>query len=127
MFKKPEEEILIKEAETIIGPSIKVKGDFHGDGNIVIEGVLEGGVKTSKDLFVGNKAIIKAEIEAKNAKIGGNITGNLKINNYTEITSQAKIFGNIETQTISIERGAVINGKITMGQIQQHDKNETSA
>ena len=35
MFNKENKLEKIKDAETIIGPSIKVKGNFHGKGNIV--------------------------------------------------------------------------------------------
>ncbi len=101
-------------AETIIGPSIKVKGNFHGEGNITIEGIVEGSVKTNNFLLVSSKAKITADIKAKNAKIGGEIHGNIIIEGYLEILSTAKILGNIETTQISIEKGAVVNGQCQM-------------
>ena len=110
MFNK-NSEINLKEAETIIGPSIKVRGNFHGQGNIIIEGIVEGSVKTNNNLLVVKKAKITASIEAKEAKIGGEINGNIKVLGYLEITSSAKIFGDVEASEISIERGAIINGK----------------
>ena len=125
MFKKQEEKETFKEVETIIGPSIKVKGNFHGQGNIVVEGILEGCLKTSKAVFIGDKAKISANIESKEARIGGEINGNLKINGYLEIVSSAKIFGEIECSSISIEHGATINGKITMvKEFHQEQENE---
>ncbi len=112
MFKK--EEVNIKNAQTIIGPSIKVKGNFFGDGDIIIEGTLEGSIKTSNNLFAGSKSKIKADIEAKQAKISGEIHGNLIIENYLEITSSAKIFGDIQAGSISIENGAMFTGNCSM-------------
>jgi len=114
MFNKENNEMSTKDAETIIGPSIKVKGNFHGEGNIIIEGIVEGSVKTDKFLLIGNKSIITASIQANDAKIGGEIKGNIKINGYLEITKTAKIFGDIEASLISIEKGAVINGRCSM-------------
>lgn len=114
MFNKENKETNIKEAETIIGPSVKVKGNFHGDGNIIIEGFVEGTVKTSQSLFVGDKARITASIEAKEAKISGEITGNIKVSGYLEITSTAKILGDIEATNISVDKGAVFNGRCQM-------------
>lgn len=112
----------IKEAETIIGPSIKVKGNFHGQGNIIIEGQVEGSVKTNSYLLVGEKAIITADIEAENAKIGGEIIGNIKINGYLEILSSARILGNIEAKQISISKGAIFNGSCQMGKNQKNEE-----
>jgi len=114
MFSKDNKKVELKDAETIIGPSIRVKGNFHGEGDIVIEGKVEGSIKTNNFLLVGEKAKIVAEVEAGNAQIGGDITGNLQIKGYLEITSSAKIIGDIECSEISIEKGAIINGKCTM-------------
>jgi len=114
MFNKDNHEINIKEAETIIGPSIKVKGNFHGEGNIIIEGIVEGSIKTNNFLLIGKKAKITANIEAKEAKIGGEVTGNIKTNGFLEISSTAKIFGDIEASELSVERGAILNGNCVM-------------
>jgi len=114
MFTKQHEQTSIKEAETIIGPSIKVKGDFHGKGSIVVEGIIEGRLKTGSYLYVGNEARVTADIEAKDAKIGGEVNGNIKVTGYLEITSSARIKGDIEADFISMEKGAILNGQCTM-------------
>jgi len=114
MFKN-ESEVSIKNAETIIGPSIKVKGNFFGEGDIIVEGILEGEIKTSKNLLIGPKAIVHANIEANQAKISGEVHGNIHIKGYLELSSNAKINGDIQAAKISIEPGAVFNGLCTMG------------
>ncbi|PLX20427.1 hypothetical protein C0584_05815 [Candidatus Parcubacteria bacterium] len=118
MFKK-DEEVNIKNTETVIGQSIKVKGNFFGDGDIVVEGKLEGAIKTSNNLLVGPKAIIKADVEAKTAKISGEITGNVVVENFLEITSTAKINGDISASQISVESGAVFNGNCLMTKVEE--------
>jgi len=115
MFNKENEQINIKEAETIIGPSIKVKGNFHGQGNIIIEGFVEGSIKTDKFLLIGDKSKITANIEAKDAKIGGEVNGNVNVSGYLEINASAKIKGDIKASQISVMRGAQLNGQIIMG------------
>jgi cytoskeletal protein CcmA (bactofilin family) len=113
MFKD-NKEINNKDAETIIGPSIIVKGNFHGEGNMIIEGSVEGSVKTNSFLLIGKRAKITASVEANEAKIGGEVNGNVKISSYLEIASTAKIFGDIECSELSVERGAIIGGKCTV-------------
>lgn len=124
MFKKEEEvSTNYKEAETIIGKSVKVKGNFHGDGNIVIEGEVEGSVKTNNYLLVGSKSKITASISAKNAKIGGQVQGNINIDGYLEIVASAKIDGDVLAAQISIEKGAVLNGQVKMSKQEEgHQK-----
>lgn len=115
MFNKQEGKMELKEVETIIGPSVKVKGDFHGQGNIIVEGIVEGSIKTINNLYVGDKARVTANVEAKEARIGGEIIGNIKTKGYLEIAPSARITGDIEAVSLSIARGAVFNGKCTMG------------
>ncbi len=112
----------IKEAETIIGPSIKVKGNFHGQGNIIVEGQVEGSIKTNSYLLVGDKANILANISAKNAKIGGRVEGDIKVEGFLEINSSAIILGNIEAKEISIEKGAKFNGTCKMTENQKQEE-----
>jgi cytoskeletal protein CcmA (bactofilin family) len=114
MFNKDNKMERFKDAETIIGGSIKVKGNFQGQGDIVIEGSIEGSLKTEANLFIGSQAKVVASIEAKDATINGEVRGNIKAKNYLAIGENAKIFGDIQYGEISISRGAIINGQLLM-------------
>lgn len=48
------------QAETVVGPSVKIQGDLNSEGNIRIEGQVSGKVKTSQSLFVMQTAKITA-------------------------------------------------------------------
>ncbi len=114
MFNKEVETNKNYGAETVIGPSIKVKGDFHGDGDIIIEGSVEGEISTKQFLSVGKNATIIANVSANSARIAGLVKGDIKINAYLEILASAKITGNVSTEEISIEKGAVLQGNLNM-------------
>ncbi|MEI7452248.1 MAG: polymer-forming cytoskeletal protein [Candidatus Falkowbacteria bacterium] len=114
MFKKGNQNEVFSDVETIIGESIKVKGDFNGNGNIVIDGILEGSLKTKSNIFVGEKAKISGSLEASEIIINGDINGNLLVKTYLSVGSTATITGDIECAQISVEKGAKINGKIKM-------------
>ena len=107
---KPEK---FKDAETVIGASIKVKGNFNGQGNIIIEGILEGSLKTDANIFVGEKAKVVANIDANDLIIYGDVRGNLKVKNYLSLGATAKINGDIQFGALSVEKGAVINGQLS--------------
>ncbi len=112
MFSKETRLEKFKDAETIIGASIKVKGNFQGQGNIIIEGTLEGSLKTNANLFIGEKAKVIANVEAKDAIVNGELRGNLKTKGYLALGGSAKIFGDIQYGELSVERGASINGQL---------------
>lgn len=114
MFNKENRPEKFKDAETIIGSSIKVKGNFHGQGNIIVEGSLEGSLKTEANLFIGDKAKIVANIEAQEAIINGELKGDVKVKKYLAIGKTARIFGNLQYGEISVEKGGVINGQLLL-------------
>lgn len=123
MFSKDTKLEKFKDAETIIGSSIKVKGNFQGQGNIIVEGALEGSVKTDASIYIGDQAKIVANTESKDAIVNGEVRGNIKAKNYLAIGSTAKIFGDLQYGEISVEKGAVINGQLLMLS-EDHKRNE---
>lgn len=103
-----------KSIETIIGPSVRVEGDFKGEGDLIIEGMLIGSLQTKNNLKIGQNAVVEANVRANNAFISGKVKGNVTIKGKLEITGTAVILGDIKTQIISIESGALLQGNISM-------------
>ncbi|MBI2984107.1 MAG: polymer-forming cytoskeletal protein [Candidatus Kerfeldbacteria bacterium] len=103
-----------RDVETIIGSTVKVDGNFVGGGDVVVEGHVAGSLKTSKSLRVGPGAVVKAEVEAANITVAGEIRGHIKCQGKIELASTAKIFGNVDTKSIVVAHGAILHGKITM-------------
>ena len=114
MFAKNQPTTSQKSIETIIGPSVKVEGNFKGEGDLVIEGILVGDLQTKNNLKVGQNATVDAHIKANNAFISGKIKGNIIVKGKVEITGTAVILGDIKAQIISIESGALVQGKLNM-------------
>ena len=104
----------VKDVETIIGSSVKVEGNFVGSGDVIIEGHVAGILKTSKNLRVGEQAVIKADVDAANIVVAGEIRGHVTCSGRIEVLATGKIFGNVDTQTIAVAHGAVLHGKVSM-------------
>ncbi len=102
------------EVETVVGPSVNVEGDFASEGNIIIKGTVSGSVHTSKHLTVERGAKIVANVRAASASIAGEVKGNMKIKDSLELTSSAKILGDIDVKNLRVESGAIVYGRITM-------------
>ncbi|MFC1612246.1 polymer-forming cytoskeletal protein [Patescibacteria group bacterium] len=109
-----EEETKEKLPDTIIAQGVKVEGDFNSKGNVVIEGMVVGSIKTNNNLQVGEKAKISASVSAKEAFIAGEIQGNIKIKEKLELSPTSKVYGDIEAKTLIITAGATFNGKCSM-------------
>ncbi|MEK7648007.1 MAG: polymer-forming cytoskeletal protein [Patescibacteria group bacterium] len=100
--------------ETIVGPSVEVEGDFNSKGNMVVQGTVAGNVRTEKNLRVERGARILANVFAQNAKISGEIRGNIKASDTLELTPTAVVVGDVEASTLIIAAGAILHGKCMM-------------
>lgn len=112
MFKKEDGDNI----ETIIGPSVQVEGNFVANGDVIVEGIVAGSLKTEKNLRVGERAKIYADVSAANALIAGEIQGNVKVKENLELTSTAKVFGEVKTKVLTIAAGACLNGRCAAGE-----------
>lgn len=114
MFKN-EKDALTHETETVIAPSVRVEGDFVSEGNVRIEGAVSGSISTGQDLFVGEQAKITANVVAKNGIISGEMRGNLKVHDRLELTSTARVYGDIQVKVLSVAPGAMMRGQLSVG------------
>lgn len=101
-------------AETIIGHSVKIEGDLVSEGDIKVDGLVSGKVKTTKNLFVGPTAKIEADVETGTATVAGIVAGNMKINGLLVVLQTGQINGDVECQQLAIEEGAFFNGNCKM-------------
>ncbi len=102
---------------TIIAKGVKVEGDFASDGDVQIEGEVKGSLATKGRLTVGPEAIIHAEVKAGDAVIAGNIQGNVIVERRVDLKSTAKLAGDLTSEALTVEAGAKVNGKVSVGQV----------
>ena len=107
-------EVNKKTVETFIGPSVRVEGEFTGEGDLIVEGTVIGNLATNNNLRIGPGAIVEAEIKAKNAYIAGKVKGNVSVKGKLELTGTAQVVGNVRTAILSVESGGIINGQLNM-------------
>lgn len=109
------------DVETVVGPSVNVEGDFASEGNIIVKGSVAGSVHTSRHLSVEVGARIMANVRAGSAKISGEVKGNVKVKDSLELTSTARVVGDIEAKVLVVEAGALIHGKVSMPGLEMGD------
>jgi len=111
MSDKKQEE---NQAETIVGPSVKVEGELSSQGNVRIDGQVAGNIQTTQNLAVGEQAMISANVKALNIVIAGKVKGNITAEEALEITETGQVEGDIAAKIISIAPGAVLRGQCQM-------------
>ena len=93
---------------SIISTDMKIIGDVISDGEIQVDGAIEGDIK-SKHLLVGEPANIKGEIVVDTIEVFGTIVGQIKANSVT-LAKTAHVVGDILHENLAIEKGAFLEG-----------------
>jgi len=128
MFGKELENSGVQEGRlnSILGKGCKFKGTVEVEGTLRIDAEFEGVVNCPDTLVVGKTGIVKAEINVKNAIIGGKVIGNINATNKIELQSGSHIEGDIQTHRLVIDEGVFFEGSCKMGGRGSDDVDTTS-
>ena len=99
----------------IIGNGTSVTGDVVSNGDIRIDGKLQGNLNSKSKLVLGGTGKLIGEVFCKNSEISGQIEGKITVEELLILKSTAKIYGDIIASKLSIEPGAVFTGTCNMG------------
>lgn len=97
-----------------LGRGAKIKGDLETEGDIRIDGRVEGKIIAKGKIVVGNSGYVEGEIICKTIDISGEVKANVQAETLTSLKATAKVSGNITTAKISIEPGALFVGECKM-------------
>ena len=95
---------------SIISADMKVVGNLHSDGDIQIEGTVEGDIK-SRTVTVGETAHVIGSINAESVEVCGKVTGQVSAAS-VRIARTANVQGDISYKKLAIEEEAVLDGQI---------------
>ncbi len=95
-------------APSIIGADLRIVGDLKSDGEVQVDGFIDGDIRT-RVLLIGESATIKGEIVVDTVRVYGKVNGQIKARAVT-LAKTAHVVGNILHENLSIEEGAFLEG-----------------
>ncbi len=109
----------------IIGTGTEIRGDIVAKGDIRIDGKVFGNIATESKLIIGQNGYVEGEIKAKVGDISGKIKGKMFVSDLVILRETSDFNGDLTTDKLVIEEGAVFNGTCSMKNVQQSapDKN----
>lgn len=118
MFQKASKSSLVEGSSiNLIGHGTHITGNVHSNGDVRIDGILNGNITTSGKLVVGPSGHVKGDIQCQNADISGEIQGKISVSELLVLKATAKLLGDILTTKISIEPNATFTGTCNMGAV----------
>ncbi len=102
--------------ETLIGHDIEIHGDvkfnggFHLDGKIIGNAVAENG--SNSVFIVSDMGCVEGDVKVSFAIINGEVKGNVFATEKLELSSRARITGDVHYSLLEMASGAEVNGKM---------------
>lgn len=93
---------------SIISVDLRMVGDLDSEGEIHVDGRVEGDIRT-RILLVGETANIKGEVVAESVTVHGTVTGQIKARSVA-LAKTAHVTGDILHESLAIEKGAYLEG-----------------
>jgi cytoskeletal protein CcmA (bactofilin family) len=115
LFKKDKVALDMQSISTLISEGCIFDGNLKAPDFARIDGQITGDVMVDEGLILGEKGSIQGNVVTKELVVYGTITGNLQVTSL-EIRATGKVTGEIRTQTLQVENGAVYNGSLSMTQ-----------
>jgi len=100
--------------ETTIGTNTSIVGTLKSDGNIRIDGSVEGDIEILGNLIIGEGGRVIATIKAQNVHVSGAVKGEITAVEQLEISPTGKVWGDITTAALHIEPGGLFRGQSAM-------------
>jgi cytoskeletal protein CcmA (bactofilin family) len=108
--------------ETLIGQSLEVTGDIKFSGGLHLDGKIVGNVSSEDNdtsvLIISDTGRIEGDVSVSYAVINGEVIGNVYASEKLELSSRARVSGNVHYNLLEMASGSEVNGKMV------HDKKE---
>ncbi len=98
----------------LISSGTEITGDVTCNGDIRIDGTLNGNLKTKGKVVIGETGKTNGEVSCKHADISGKIEGKIIISELLTLKPSSFISGDIVTNKLAIEPGAKFTGTCNM-------------
>jgi len=97
--------------ENILGPTASFQGHLKTEGNVRIDGHLDGCIETTGNVIVGEAGKVTADIIAENIQVWGAVKGNIIASGRLEILPSGRVWGEIKVASLLIDEGGLFRGK----------------
>ena len=86
-----------------------LEGTISSENDIRIDGIIKGTLTCKAKVIIGPTGFIDGEVRCENAIIEGKFEGNLKVNDLLHVKETAIVNGDIKTNKLVVQSGAVFN------------------
>jgi cytoskeletal protein CcmA (bactofilin family) len=98
---------------TVIGADVHLAGGIQGRSDMDLHGTVEGDIKLEGRLVVGDGGKLTGDVWATSVVVQGEVLGNITARRKVQLCSNSKMKGNLRANSLSIQEGALFEGRVT--------------
>ncbi len=98
----------------IVTKGLVLRGDLTGDGDLHVQGCVEGKINVNGTVVILEGASVQADIAATEIVVAGVVRGNLTASSKVELSPTGYLVGNIRSQALIVREGATVNGRLSV-------------
>jgi len=102
---------------TYVDESSEFSGTLKLAKSLHIDGAIEGEIECAETVTIGASGRVTASVCAEFVVIDGEIHGDIEARSEITLSKTARVYGDLMTEGIVIERGAKVEGRITIGPV----------
>ncbi len=92
-----------------------VEGSVKSESDIRVDGTIKGKLICDAKVIIGPTGYVNGEIKCKNAVVEGKFEGVLEVSELLNVRENAHVHGEVGTNKLIVQSGAVFNVKCNMG------------
>lgn len=98
--------------EAVIGRAARIKGRISGDGDLLVEGSVEGDISVRGAVTIAEGARGASNIEAEAVTVRGELEGDVRASGVVHLEAGARVRGDLRGDSIAIDEGADYVGRL---------------
>lgn len=108
--------LLSANAPACVSRGIRIHGEISGNEDLFLDGELDGKLELSgASLTIGPNGRVRADVIAREVVVRGTLVGKVAGKERVQIWSTGRVEGEVRTERLAIEDGAVLRGKVETG------------
>ncbi|MEM9692688.1 MAG: polymer-forming cytoskeletal protein [Myxococcota bacterium] len=96
----------------VLGKSLRVRGRVQGEGDLKVEGEVDGDVTVSGALELGPGSAVTGAAQAESAVVEGRLDGGIEARGPVAIRAGGSVTGDVIASAVSLEEGGHLRGRI---------------
>src|SRR4030095_6121153 len=87
---------------SVLGPSLRFKGDLVADEDLVVQGQIEGSILHTRSLTIGAQGRMQGDVKARRITVEGTVDGDLYALESAVLRAGAIVRGNVFANKVSV-------------------------